>query len=114
MPYVISNDLARAAASISASCSRAGGLGSRRWSASSLASAARSAARPITVMYLAWALGMLMTAGFGLITAVWQAHVRRRSSPRASISLLIVIWYTLLQRLVPDRPPGPRDRAWTG
>src|SRR6202008_4328275 len=58
--------------------------------------------RPITVMYLAWALGMLMTAGFGLITAVWQGLFVAFVT-EGSISLLVVLWYTALQRLVPDR-----------
>jgi predicted outer membrane lipoprotein len=56
--------------------------------------------RPLTVMYLAWALGMLMTAGFGLITAVWQGLFVAFVT-EGSISLLIVIWFTALQRLVP-------------
>ena len=53
-------------------------------------------------MYLAWALGMLMTAGFGLITAVWQGLIVAFVA-EGSISLLIVLWYTMLQRLVPGR-----------
>ena len=46
-------------------------------------------------MYLAWALGMLMTAGFGLITAVWQGLIVAFVA-EGSISLLIVLWYTML------------------
>jgi DHA3 family tetracycline resistance protein-like MFS transporter len=52
-------------------------------------------------MYLAWALGMLMTAGFGLITAVWQGLFVAFVA-EGSISLLIVLWYTMLHRLVPE------------
>ena len=58
--------------------------------------------RPLTLMYLAWAVGMLMTAGFGLITAVWQGLFVAFVA-EGSISLLIVLWYTMLQRLVPGR-----------
>jgi MFS family permease len=58
--------------------------------------------KPITVMYLVWALGMLMTAGFGLVTAVWQAMIVSFVA-EASIAMLLVIWYTALQRIVPDR-----------
>ena len=57
--------------------------------------------RPLTVMYLAWAVGMLMTAGFGLITALWQAMAISFVS-EGSIALLVVVWYTALQRLVPS------------
>jgi hypothetical protein len=57
--------------------------------------------KPITVLYLVWALGMLMTAGFGLVTAVWQAMIVSFVA-ESSIALLIVIWYTALQRIVPD------------
>jgi MFS family permease len=57
--------------------------------------------KPLTVMYLVWAVGMLMTAGFGLANAVWQAMIVSFVA-EASIALLIVIWYTALQRIVPD------------
>jgi predicted outer membrane lipoprotein len=56
--------------------------------------------KPITALYLAWALGMLMTAGFGLVTSLWQAMAVAFVA-EGSIALLIVIWYTLLQQLVP-------------
>ncbi len=56
--------------------------------------------KPITALYLAWALGMLMTAGFGLVTALWQGMAVAFVA-EGSIALLIVIWYTLLQSLVP-------------
>jgi hypothetical protein len=56
--------------------------------------------KPITALYVAWALGMFMTAGFGLVTNLWQAMAVAFVS-EGSIALLIVIWFTLLQRLVP-------------
>jgi Transmembrane secretion effector len=56
--------------------------------------------KPITALYLAWALGMLMTAGFGLVTSLWQAMAVAFVA-EGSIAVLIVIWYTLLQKLVP-------------
>jgi hypothetical protein len=43
---------------------------------------------------------MLMTAGFGIVVTVWQAMIVAFVS-EASIAVLVVIWYTLLQRLVP-------------
>jgi len=100
VPYVISHDLAGSGVDL-ALVFAAGGLGSVLVG---IVAAQRGSLgrRPITVMYLAWALGMLMTAGFGLITAVWQGLFVAFVT-EGSISLLIVLWYTALQRLVPDR-----------
>jgi MFS family permease len=100
VPYVISHDLDGSGVDL-ALVFAAGGLGSVLVGiiAAQRGSIGR---RPITVMYLAWALGMLMTAGFGLITSVWQGLFVAFFT-EGSISLLIVLWYTALQRLVPDR-----------
>jgi len=99
MPYVISHDLSGSGLDL-ALVFAAGGLGS---ALVGIVAAQRGSLgrRPITVMYLAWALGMLMTAGFGLITAVWQGLFVAFVA-EGSISLLIVLWYTMLQRLVPE------------
>jgi DHA3 family tetracycline resistance protein-like MFS transporter len=56
--------------------------------------------KPITVLYLSWAFGMLMTTGFGLVSSVWQAMVVAFFAEGA-ITVLVVVWITLLQRLVP-------------
>jgi MFS family permease len=103
VPYVISHDLDGSGVDL-ALVFAAGGLGSVLVGviAAQRGSIGR---RPITVMYLAWALGMLMTAGFGLITSVWQGLFVAFVT-EGSISLLIVLWYTALQRLVPDRVLG--------
>ena len=61
--------------------------------------------RPVTAMYLAWALGMFGTAGFGLVTTVWQAMAVAFVT-EGSIAYLVVVWVTLVQRLVPDRLLG--------
>jgi DHA3 family tetracycline resistance protein-like MFS transporter len=61
--------------------------------------------RPVTAMYLTWALGMFGTAGFGLVTSVWQAMIVAFVT-EGSITYLVVIWVTLIQRLVPDRLLG--------
>jgi hypothetical protein len=61
--------------------------------------------KPVTAMYLAWALGMFGTAGFGVVTAVWQA-MGVALVTEASIAYLVVVWVTLVQRLVPDRLLG--------
>jgi hypothetical protein len=57
--------------------------------------------KPVTVMYVAFSIGMGMTAGFGFIGAVWQGMVVAFIAESA-IALLVVIWFTLLQRLVPN------------
>jgi DHA3 family tetracycline resistance protein-like MFS transporter len=59
----------------------------------------------MTVLYLTWAVGMLMTAGFGLVSAVWQAMCVAFVS-ESCITALVVIWFTLLQRLVPGHLLG--------
>jgi DHA3 family tetracycline resistance protein-like MFS transporter len=61
--------------------------------------------KPLTAMYLAWALGMFGTAGFGIVSAVWQAMAVAFVT-EASITYLVVVWVTLVQRLVPDRLLG--------
>ena len=61
--------------------------------------------RPVTAMYLTWAVGMFGTAGFGLVTSVWQAMIVAFVT-EGSITYLVVIWVTLIQRLVPDRLLG--------
>jgi Transmembrane secretion effector len=58
--------------------------------------------KPLTILYLFWALGMLMTTGFGVVNTVWQAMIVAFIA-EGSITVLVVVWVTLLQRLVaPD------------
>jgi MFS family permease len=61
--------------------------------------------KPLTAMYLAWAVGMFGTAGFGLVTRVWEAMAVAFVT-EGSIAFLVVLWVTLIQRLVPDRLLG--------
>jgi DHA3 family tetracycline resistance protein-like MFS transporter len=56
--------------------------------------------RTITVMFVSWTVGVLMIAGFGLMTELWHALVVSAVSA-ALFELGAIIWYTLLQRLVP-------------
>jgi hypothetical protein len=56
--------------------------------------------RPVTVLYLSWALGMFAVAGFGIVTEIWQAMLVAFVGEGA-ITVLIVVWVTLVQRLVP-------------
>jgi MFS family permease len=61
--------------------------------------------KPILILYLSWAFGMFAIAGFGIVTSVWQAMVVSFFAEGA-IGVLIVIWFTLLQRLVPRQLLG--------
>jgi predicted MFS family arabinose efflux permease len=56
--------------------------------------------RPLTVMYIAWAIGMGMTAAFGIVSNLPQAMVASLIAEGA-ISVLVVFWFTAMQRLVP-------------
>lgn len=56
--------------------------------------------RALTWLYVTWAAGMFGTGLFGIVTSLWQAMIAAFVT-EASIAALIVIWYTLLQRLVP-------------
>ena len=59
----------------------------------------------MTALYVTWAVGMLMTAGFGLVSPMWQAmavaFVSESLSRRWSL-----IQFTLPQRLVPGHLLG--------
>ena len=61
--------------------------------------------RAVTLLYLSWALGMLMTAGFGVIDSIWQGMVVAFVS-EGSITVLVIVWVTLVQRLVPSELLG--------
>jgi predicted outer membrane lipoprotein len=61
--------------------------------------------RAITIMYLAWALGMFMTAGFGVVDTMWQAMAVAFVA-EGSITMLVIVWITLIQRLVPSELLG--------
>jgi MFS family permease len=61
--------------------------------------------RPLTVMYIAWAIGMGMTAAFGIAADVPQAMLASFIA-EGSISVLVVFWFTAMQRLVPGELLG--------
>jgi DHA3 family tetracycline resistance protein-like MFS transporter len=56
--------------------------------------------RTITVMFVSWTVGVLMIGGFGLMTELWHALVVSAVSA-ALFELGSIIWFTLLQQLVP-------------
>ncbi|MEX2421042.1 MAG: MFS transporter, partial [Actinomycetota bacterium] len=103
VPFVVRNELDGSAADLGLVYG-AGGVGSVTV-ALTMSQRGRLPKRAITMLYLTWALGMLMTAGFGLVSSVWQAAAVAFVS-ESSITALIVIWVTLLQRLVPSQLLG--------
>jgi DHA3 family tetracycline resistance protein-like MFS transporter len=54
----------------------------------------------VTVMYAAWAIGVLGTAGYGVMDSLWQAVVVSFVL-QAGFMLGSVIWTSMLQQLVP-------------
>jgi MFS family permease len=97
VPFIVKNDLHGGAPSLGLVFG-AGGVGSVA-AAVVMGQRGKLPRKPVTVLYLAWALGMLMTAGFGVVTTVWQAMLVAFVA-ESSITVLIVVWFTLLQRLV--------------
>jgi DHA3 family tetracycline resistance protein-like MFS transporter len=61
--------------------------------------------RRVTVMYLAWTIGIGLMAVYGAMTALWQALLVAAFT-HAMFELGQVIWTTMLQQLVPRRLLG--------
>lgn len=103
VPFVIKNDLHGSATDLGLVFG-AGGLGAV---AAALFFGQRGTLprKPLTALYVSWAIGMLGTAGFGLVTGVWQAMLVALVT-EACITFLVVIWFTLVQRLVPGHLLG--------
>ena len=103
VPIVVKNDLGGEASSLGFVFG-AGGIGAVV-AAGFFGQRGTLPRKPLTAMYLAWAIGMFGTAGFGLVTTVWQAMAVAFIT-EGSIAYLVVVWVTLVQRLVPDRLLG--------
>lgn len=103
VPIVVKNDLGGEASSLGLVFG-AGGVGAVV-AAGFFGQRGTLPRKPVTAMYLAWAIGMFGTAGFGVVTAVWQAMAVAFVT-EGSIAYLVVVWVTLVQRLVPDRLLG--------
>ncbi len=103
LPYVVKNDLGGSAADLGVVFG-GGGLGSVLV-ALAMGQRGRLPRRPITVLYLSWALGMLLLAGFGLVVSLPQAMAVALVA-EGSLTLLMVIWTTMIQRLVPQEVLG--------
>jgi hypothetical protein len=82
----------------------AGGLGALL-AALTMGQRTRLPSRPIVWLYGSWALGMFMIAGFSIATRLWHAMVVAFIA-EGSIGVLIIVWFTLLQRLVPTNLLG--------
>lgn len=54
----------------------------------------------VTIMYAAWAVGVALFAGYGLMTSIWQAFIIGFGTA-ALFQVGQIIWVTLLQTLVP-------------
>jgi predicted outer membrane lipoprotein len=102
VPYVVKNDLHGSAKDLGLVFG-AGGVGSVL--AAVVMGQVGLPRKALTLLYLAWALGMLMTAGFGVIDTVWQGMLVAFVS-EGSITVLVVVWVTVLQRLVPSELLG--------
>jgi DHA3 family tetracycline resistance protein-like MFS transporter len=61
--------------------------------------------RPVVVLYVSWAFAMFMTAGFGVVDSIWQGMVVAFLA-ESGITILVIVWLTLVQRLVPGRLLG--------
>jgi hypothetical protein len=99
VPYVVRNQLHGSAAALGLVFG-AGGVGAVG-AAIVMGQRGRLPRRGLTVLYVSWSIGMLMTAGFGIVARVWQAMVVALIA-ETCITILIVIWITLVQRLVPS------------
>ena len=103
LPVVVTEDLGGSASDLGVVFG-AGGLAAVI-AAVVLAQRGSLPARPVTLLYLFWALGMFAIAGFGLVNEIWQAMLVAFVG-EGSITVLVVVWVTLVQRLVPPHLLG--------
>ncbi|HET7235128.1 MAG TPA: MFS transporter [Actinomycetota bacterium] len=103
VPYVVRNELGGSAATLGLVFG-AGGVGSVT-AALTMGQRGRLPRRAVTMLYVTWAIGMLMTAGFGIVTQLWEAMLVAMIA-ESCITTLVVIWVTLIQRLVPSELLG--------
>jgi hypothetical protein len=103
VPFVVRNQLGGSAAALGLVFG-AGGVGSVA-AALVMGQRGRLPRRGLTILYVTWSVGMLMTAGFGVVGRVWQAMLVALVA-ETSITVLVIIWVTLMQRLVPSELLG--------
>jgi MFS family permease len=98
VPYLVKNELGGSAASLGLVFA-AGGAGAVL--AAVTMGQRDLPRRPITVLYWAWAISAFATIGFGVSGTVWHAMLASFVM-ESGITILLVLWYTVLQRLVPS------------
>ena len=97
LPYLLEHELSAGAAGLGAIYA-AGGVGAIL--VSLLAAQVGLPRRPVTVMFVAWAVGIAATASYGAMTALWQGLLAGFIA-NALLTGGQIIWETLLQRRVP-------------
>jgi predicted MFS family arabinose efflux permease len=103
MPFIVRNDLGSGATGLGLVYA-AGGIGAIAV-AFTFGQTGRLPRRAMTILYLTWAVAMFATAGFGVVTKLWQGMIVSLIA-EGSIAALVVIWYTILQRVVPPELLG--------
>jgi MFS family permease len=102
VPYLVKNDLHGSAFQL--------GLVFAAGGAASIAAAALigqrgSPRRPFTIMYWAWAIGTFSLVGFAVARSLMPMYLVSAVS-QSAFTVLIVLWFTVLQRLVPSQMLG--------
>lgn len=107
VPFVVQRQLAPVAGSPGLSLGLVYGAGGVGALAAAFVMGQRSGLprHPLLVLYASWALSMLMVGFFGIVTAVWQAMIVAVIAD-GGIGVLIIVWFTLLQQLVPTELLG--------
>jgi len=103
VPILIRQDLDGSAADLAA-VFIAGGVGSVL-AAILFGQRSRLPRRPVVILYGSWAFAMFMTAGFGVIDSIWQGMIVAFLA-ESGITILVIVWLTLVQRLVPGHLLG--------
>jgi predicted MFS family arabinose efflux permease len=99
VPFVVRNDLSGSATELGLVFG-AGGIGSLA-AALIVGQRGRLPRKAITTIYLSWAIALFAMIGLGIAQTVWQAMLVALVS-EGSLTVLIVLWYTVMQRLVPE------------
>ncbi|MDP9331089.1 MAG: MFS transporter, partial [Actinomycetota bacterium] len=97
VPYVVKNLFGGSAKQLGLVFA-AGGLGSVI--VAGVMGQRRQPKRPLTTMYLSWALGTALLAGFGLAGSVGPMYVVSFVC-NAAFTVVMVLWFTVVARLVP-------------
>jgi Transmembrane secretion effector len=102
VPFLVKNELGGSAAALGLVFA-AGGVGSVL-TAVTMGQRALPR-RPITVLYWAWAISAFAMIGFGVSQQIWHAMIASFVT-ESGITLLLILWYTMVQRLVPSELLG--------